>query len=87
MSVSSSRSTATPYADTLDTGNSAVKVVLYNNGTYRYVKDPKAIQDDKVFTEHWDTRSVNRSPRPGRIPAAEGSGCPAGGVPPRPPLS
>ena len=59
MSVSSSRSTATPYADTLDTGNSAVKVVLYNNGTYRYVKDPKAIQDDKVFTEHWDTRSVN----------------------------
>ena len=59
MSVSSSRSTATPYADTLDTANPAVKVVLYNNGTYRYVKDPKAIQDDKVFTEHWDTRSVN----------------------------
>ena len=53
MSVSSARSTATPYADTLDTGNPAVKVVLYNNGTYRYVKDPKAIQDDKVFTEHW----------------------------------
>ena len=59
MSVNSARSTATPYADTLDTGNPAVKVVLYNNGTYRYVKDPKAIQDDKVFTEHWDTRSVN----------------------------
>ena len=30
----------TPYADTLDTGNPGVKVVLYNNGTYRYVKDP-----------------------------------------------
>ena len=59
MSVSSSRSTATPFADTLDTGNPAVKVVLYHNGTYRYVKDPKAVQDDKVFTEHWDTRSVN----------------------------
>ena len=59
MSVNSSRSTSTPYADTLDTGNPAVKVVLYNNGTYRYVKDPKALKDDKVFTEHWDTRSVN----------------------------
>ena len=58
-SVDSARSTATPYADTLDTGNPAVKVVLYDNGTYRYVKDPKALQDDKVFTEHWDTRSVN----------------------------
>ena len=58
-SVGSARSTATPYADTLDTGNPAVKVVLYDNGTYRYVKDPKALQDDKVFTEHWDTRSVN----------------------------
>ena len=59
MSVSSARSTATPYADTLDTDNPAVKVVLYNNGTFRYVKDPKALRDDKVFTEHWDTRSVN----------------------------
>ena len=59
MSVSSSRSTSTPYADTLDTENPDVKVVLYNNGTFRYVKDPKALKDDKVFTEHWDTRSVN----------------------------
>ena len=42
MSVSSARSTSTPFADTLDTGNPAVKVVLYNNGTFRYVKDPKA---------------------------------------------
>jgi murein DD-endopeptidase MepM/ murein hydrolase activator NlpD len=59
LSVTSSRSTSTPYADTLDTENPAVKVVLYSNGTYRYVKDPKALQDDKVFTENWDTRSVN----------------------------
>ena len=59
MSVVSTLSTATPYADTLDTENPSVKVVLYNNGTFRYVKDPKVLQDDKVFTEHWDTRSVN----------------------------
>ena len=58
-SVASSRSTSTPYADTLDTGNPTVKVVLYNNGTYRYIKDRKAVTDNKIFTEHWDTRSVN----------------------------
>ena len=49
----------TPYADTLDTGNPAVKVVLYNNGTYRYVKDPSTVAKDSVFTEFWDTRNVN----------------------------
>ena len=47
------------YADTLDTGNPAVKVVLYDNGTYRYVKDPSAVAADSVFTECWDTRNVN----------------------------
>ena len=49
----------TPYADTLDTGNPGVKVVLYNNGTYRYVKDPALVAVDSVFTECWDTRAVN----------------------------
>ena len=49
----------TPYADTLDTGNPGVKVVLYNNGTYRYVKDPSMVAVDSVFTECWDTRAVN----------------------------
>ena len=47
------------YADTLDTGNPAVKVVLYSNGTYRYVKDPAQVLADSVFTECWDTRAVN----------------------------
>ena len=50
---------STPYADTLDTGNPGVKVVLYNNGTYRYVKDPALVAVDSVFTECWDTRTVN----------------------------
>ncbi len=57
----------TAYADTLDTGNPAVKVVLYNNGTYRYVKDPSAVADSTVFTEFWDERAVNpyrQSPDP-----------------------
>ena len=59
MSVSSSHSTSTPYADTLDTENPGVKVVLFNNGTFRYIKDRKVVADSKVFTENWDTRSVN----------------------------
>jgi len=58
-SVKSARSTGTPFADTLDTGNPAVKVLLYSNGTYRYIKDPEAVADDKVFSEYWDTRSTN----------------------------
>lgn len=56
---SQTRRAGTPYADTLDTGNPAVKVVLYNNGTYRYVKDPSKVVQDSVFTECWDTRAVN----------------------------
>lgn len=59
QSVQSSRGTATPYADTLDTGNPGVKVVLYNNGTYRFVRDPKKLEDSKVFTEYWDEHSTN----------------------------
>ena len=47
------------YADTLDTGNPSVKVVLYDNGTYRFVKDPSAVADTTVFSQFWDTRNVN----------------------------
>jgi len=46
----SDRKPGTPYADTLDTGNPAVKVVLYNNGSFRYVKDQAAMAADSVFT-------------------------------------
>ena len=49
----------TSYADTLDTGNPAVKVVLYNDGTYRFVKDPSKIMADSVFTQNWNTHSLN----------------------------
>ena len=47
------------YADTLDTGNPVVKVVLYDNGTYRFVRDLSHMAGEQVFTEYWDTRSVN----------------------------
>lgn len=64
--VSSTTVRSSDYADTLDTGNPAVKVVLYDNGTYRFVKDPSAVADTTVFTQFWDTRNVNpykESPR------------------------
>ena len=57
--VTSVTKKTTPYADTLDTGNPAVKVVLYDNGTYRYVKDPSMVAADSTFTEFWDTHTVN----------------------------
>ena len=57
--VSSTTVRGSDYADTLDTGNPAVKVVLYDNGTYRFVKDPSAVADTTVFTQFWDTRNVN----------------------------
>ena len=59
QSVLSSRNVGTPYADTLDTGNPDVKVLLFSDGTYRYARDPKAVQQDSLFTECWDTRNVN----------------------------
>ena len=59
QSMQSVTQKSTPYADTLDTGNPAVKVVLYSNGTYRYVKDKSLVAADSTFTEYWDTRAVN----------------------------
>ena len=58
-SVASSQGTGTPYADTLDTGHPGVKVILYDNHTWRYIRDPKILADSKVFTDSWDTRSTN----------------------------
>ncbi len=57
--VPSTKGTATPDADTLETGNPAVKVILFSNHTWRYIKDPKLSADDKVFTEAWDQKSTD----------------------------
>ena len=58
-SVNSSKNTGTPYADTLDTGNPGVKVVLYSNGTWAYKRDPAVLAKEKVFNEYWDTNITN----------------------------
>ena len=57
--VAPTNTISTPYADTLDTGNPGVKVVLYDNGTYRFVRDLSQMAADSVFTEFWDTKNVN----------------------------
>jgi len=57
--VQSSMSTSTPYADTLDTGNPDVKVLLYSNNTWRYVRDQGDLNRDEVYTKDWETDVTN----------------------------
>lgn len=57
--VESGHSTGTPYADTLDTGNPSVKVVLFNNGTFRFVRNHQALDTTAVYTEFWDEKITN----------------------------
>jgi len=52
-SVPSTRTSPAVQADTLDTGNPEVKVVLYSDHTWRYVRDGNAVSKTKVFTEDW----------------------------------
>ena len=47
------------YADTLDTGNPDVKIILFDNGTYRYMKDPAASDTSAVFSKYWNNWSSN----------------------------
>ena len=70
-SVPSTKGTGTPYADTLDTGHPGVKIILYDNHTWRYIRDPKVLADKKVFTENWDTKSTNPYREAETLPAAE----------------
>ncbi|MBR5700057.1 MAG: peptidoglycan DD-metalloendopeptidase family protein [Bacteroidales bacterium] len=50
---------ATTLADTLDTGNPDVKVVLYSDHTWRYIRDEKKVSKTKVFTEYWKENITN----------------------------
>lgn len=59
MSVVTSTRTAILFTDTLDTGKPGVRVVLYGDGTFRYLKDRMADTGSGVFSECWDTLSVN----------------------------
>lgn len=69
LGVVSSTGVDTPFTDTLDTGKPGIRVVLYGDGTFRYVKDRVADAGGGVFAECWDTLAVN--PYPDREPVPE----------------
>lgn len=41
--------------DTLPSGDDAVRVVLYNDDTWRYIRSRRAVRQSDVFTRNWDT--------------------------------
>lgn len=45
--------------DTLNTDLDYVKVVLYGDKTWRYIKDPSHFVKTNVFTEHWSTTEID----------------------------
>ena len=45
--------------DTLDTGNPAIKILLLENYTWRYYKDPSAVMQSQIFNEYWDEDKPN----------------------------
>lgn len=45
--------------DTLDTMADFVKVVLYGDGTWKYIKTKEAYVDKDLFTKNWDNRYVD----------------------------
>lgn len=57
-SVPSTRVSGTAQADTLDTGNPDVKVILYSDHTWRYIRSNRAAHS-KVFTEDWKENITN----------------------------
>ncbi len=44
--------------DTLDSGNDAVKVILYSNNTWKYVLDRQIAKDSTIFDRYWDTKTL-----------------------------
>ncbi len=59
MPVKSMMDTDAMALDTLDTVNEHIKVVLYSDNTWQYIKDAGYMMQSEVFTEHWDEYSTN----------------------------
>ena len=45
--------------DTLATSNEAVKIVLYNDNTWRYIRSRDIPQDSTIYAKYWDTENVS----------------------------
>lgn len=44
--------------DTLPSANEAVNIVLYNDNTWRYVRNKELVKDSEIYTRYWDTTAV-----------------------------
>ena len=45
--------------DTLDTANPLVKLVLFSDNTWKYVKDGNQLKTTDYFTQNWDTNAMD----------------------------
>ena len=45
--------------DTIDTQTPGVQIILYENKTWKYYRDPSVAQKADVFKEHWDTDAID----------------------------
>lgn len=48
-----------PVHDTLDTSDPAVKIILFNDGTWRYERDVRTFADSAVFRKAWVSNDMN----------------------------
>ncbi len=44
--------------DTLSTINSAVKIVIFNDNTWKYIRDKAFVKDNDIYTKFWDTTNL-----------------------------
>lgn len=44
--------------DTLQTINEAVKIVIYNDNSWKYVRDREFVKDSSIYTKYWDTGTL-----------------------------
>lgn len=45
--------------DTLPTDNAALKIVLFNDNTWRYVRDREIVQDSTIYSSYWNTDIIS----------------------------
>jgi len=45
--------------DTLDTANPLVKLVLYSDNTWKYIKDGDKLKQEDYFTQNWETNAMD----------------------------
>ena len=45
--------------DTIDTSNPRIKLVLYDDNTWKYIKDGSIVKNDSTFTQYWNDKQAN----------------------------